>query len=470
MNVTISTFFSGTGHEASDDRTLVHLLNDHINTNNNQKSIAFDGCGVTHGITGVIFGAGLDEQCQQVISQVQSEIEKGNSVTLNVYGHSRGGIGALMLAKQLSSINPDVLDINLALLDPVPGNLITTSTIDPLEISLANKTMDLRECKPLKRVLALYPHIPLPALSFHAPLFSLYPEHTQVEQDAIAGCHAGAQFHNIFGNNILFSNESFITFARIYTFLKECGSQFKPFPELGIMYSSVEVNQDNLDDALLKVYADVNESLNLVTDRDTHSATDINIKTKEKADFFNVHHQRLAGVAEDKNNARVTIEENQGFFSQIKRACHNYPIAWQAIKWSVIGIGISSLLVLTGGAGALPLIGAGLAQLGWLGIVALTPLVTGVLAGIWYGALKPLTDWVVNKVFYPMFDMREFHAVKQPGNQSTQYMINNFGVNPEENINPINNPEPKTSGTLFATPSEDLVYIPENINDNRLQA
>ena len=38
--------------------------------------------------------------------------------------------------------------------------------------------MDLSDCKPLRKVLALYPHRPLPAIACHAPLLVSYPEDT----------------------------------------------------------------------------------------------------------------------------------------------------------------------------------------------------------------------------------------------------------------------------------------------------
>lgn len=146
----------------------------------------------------------MDAQCQQVIWQTESELKNGNFLVLNVYGHSRGAVAALLLAKQLNRIDPAALEINLALLDPVPGNFIITSTLDFLAISLAKKTMDLRACKHLKRVLALYPCEPLNAFAAHAPLFTLYPEHTEVEEEIIPGCHSSAQYQHITNAGITF--------------------------------------------------------------------------------------------------------------------------------------------------------------------------------------------------------------------------------------------------------------------------
>lgn len=89
MRITYSVFFSGTGHKASDKSTLVYLLKEQVDTNVDQKTIEMDGCAITHGFRGMLFGAGLDEQCQEIIRLVERETAQGNEVTLNVYGHSR---------------------------------------------------------------------------------------------------------------------------------------------------------------------------------------------------------------------------------------------------------------------------------------------------------------------------------------------------------------------------------------------
>jgi hypothetical protein len=90
----------------------------------NEYKMGFDGCGVTNGLSGTLFGTGLEEQCKEVVKYVHSLLKDGKKVILNCYGHSRGGIAALMLAKMLGGFAKDLVEVNLALLDPVPGNLI----------------------------------------------------------------------------------------------------------------------------------------------------------------------------------------------------------------------------------------------------------------------------------------------------------------------------------------------------------
>lgn len=430
MHITYTVLFSGTDHLSVQENTLLNLLKNHIDLRDNQISTSFNGCGIDYGFTGAIFGAGLDKQCQIVIERVLAEIQKGNKVTLNAYGLSRGAVAALLLAKQLGSIDPELLEINLALLDPVPGNSLSGAALDPFEISLANKTVDLSESKNLKRVLALYPHIPLSAILCHAPLIVNFPDHTEQVQDAIAGCHAGAQYHSSNQANIIFSRQSFISFARIYSFLKESGTQFKPFPPLIVQEPYFEVDLDQLDEALRRVYQAENIALNeenhAATDRATHSQKGIIIKTKESAEYFNVHHQHLSGQNTDESNARVTIEKDQSILAKIARTTLKYPQIWQATKWTILSLSLASLIIFTGGFGLIP-VAASLLTPSVLAVsmLILTPIAALTLAGLWHGIVKPLSEWTVNKLYYPQFKIRQLAEVIP--DESTESMLHGLG-------------------------------------------
>ena len=86
------------------------------------------------------------------------------------------------------------LQLCLALFDPVLGNLLLSVRCDALGRTVANQARDLSRCRVLARVLAIYPHEPLPDLAFHAPLLPRYPLAAAVEEDATLGCHQGALF------------------------------------------------------------------------------------------------------------------------------------------------------------------------------------------------------------------------------------------------------------------------------------
>ena len=85
------------------------------------------------------------------------------------------------------------LRLHLLLFDPVPGNQVyTTRYLDPLHWSTGNQAMDVSSCSELRRVLAIYPYEPLPAITFHAPLIPTYPSTASVDEIASLGCHQGA--------------------------------------------------------------------------------------------------------------------------------------------------------------------------------------------------------------------------------------------------------------------------------------
>ncbi len=393
MQKTISVFFSGTGFSIQAPNLLAASLYDRTQENEQQIKMGFDGCGVLYPFSGTIFGSGLDEQCDEVIQTVLKEIAAGNEITLNVYGHSRGAIAALLLAQQLGSVDPDKLSINMALLDPVPGNLITTSTLDPLNISLANKTMDLSACKPLKKVLALYPHVPLLAIAGHAPLFVTYPKGIELEEEVIAGCHAQAEN--------LYDPASTIAKLRVEEFLTQNGTKFNS----SIDYTNSEDLKESYIDEYERTLSQLQSEGKSFT-RDTHSAKGVYINTKLGARYFNEHHKRLAGGAKDAALA-LTIEQSYGPVSLFKRITTANPVAWQILKWSFLSLSLASLLFFTGGLAAIPAIATAVAQLGVLSIVAAAPIVGGALATLWYSAIKPASLWVANRFFYPKYSIRE---------------------------------------------------------------
>ena len=179
--------------------------------------MAFDGCGVTAGMMGLLFAYGLQPQVEAVAARVM-ELCAAHDVQplhINVLGLSRGGIAAYMLARHVSGLGcASRLRLSLCVFDPVrrgligaactmhapwvcyalhaqvPGNLINTAKYLDLTgtVTTANRHIDLRSCR-IVRCLALYPADPLPDLAFHAPLLPDYPEGCEVEEDATLGCH-----------------------------------------------------------------------------------------------------------------------------------------------------------------------------------------------------------------------------------------------------------------------------------------
>ena len=189
--------------------------------------IAFDGCGITNGISGVLFASGLGEQCDYVCAIIRDLLRASPQdpyhVCTNCLGLSRGGLASMILAQKIAALPADTIariDLNLCLFDPVPGNLVSTGV--PFT---GWGRADLSACSCLRRVLAIYPHEPLPALSFHAPVLCKYPACAQVEEDVFLGCHQGALLPprmNSLNEYVIVSN---LSFHRLLSFLALVGTE-----------------------------------------------------------------------------------------------------------------------------------------------------------------------------------------------------------------------------------------------------
>jgi len=309
--------------------------------------------------------------------------------------------------------------------------------IDPFGTTLANKAMDLSDCKTLKHVLALYPSEPLPAIAAHVPLFPTYPKDTLVTESAIAGCHANAQrltrARN--GQNYKMDANTFIPFARMVDFFETHGTTFKKFsPTTYVDDWDVEWDVDRDIDSkedrkkfLLDIYKSKanNEDISKAS-RSCHSSPGtVLIKTKsEITDYFNAHHQELANVPRDNATCRVAIEHKH---NRVPSLIKEYPKTWQFLKWTAVSVGITASLFLTGGLSALVgLIGVSLASaVGTaIGLTATALTVGGVLSGLWYGVLKPL----VHQMAYPSFKVHQTPEVLPENNEIIGSSYENLNV------------------------------------------
>ncbi len=286
--VILSVYFSGTAHAIQDGQHLASIL--HLATIDEDGDIkmGFDGCGITNGLMGTLFGTGLEAQCDEVIARVIAQLRLGNRVRVNAYGHSRGGIAALMLAKRLRQYSDDLVETNLCLVDPVPGNFLWTSAIDFTNRTLAKQTVNLTECKNLKKVLVLYPNEPLPSIAAHAPLLCDYPTNCDVVEEIMPGCHAGAQFTTEMDSKPYRK----IAFARCYQFLKSLGATFAP----DYLYWNMPGYNAGDDQTLLSAYESEFEKAKTAgeTTRSSHAKhrTQIIARPKE-ATFLSAQHANL---------------------------------------------------------------------------------------------------------------------------------------------------------------------------------
>ena len=245
-HIVLSVYFSGTDHYLDElNRNMFStagwmagtLFNDTCETMCHKK-MGFDGCAIEKGsLSGGIFGFGLDEQCAQVMKRVRTFTEQGISVIVNAYGHSRGGIACLLLAKKLARM--EQVAVNLVLVDPVPGNFRNTAFLDFGKVAtLKGQAQDLSMCSNLRKVLAIYPADPLPAILAHAPVLPIYPADCELMVELVPGCHSETQM--MFRDKILLPTcrpatpSSRIVFMLAANFLEKCGTQFSQVLKKGV--------------------------------------------------------------------------------------------------------------------------------------------------------------------------------------------------------------------------------------------
>lgn len=397
----VSVFFSGTDYKIKEESEyLAANLYSKIESSEEQKVFGFDGCGVVFGRRGKIFGSGLDQQCSHIIKYIESLLKEGHDITLNVYGHSRGGAAALMLAKQLKDIESN-LEINLALSDPVPGNTIVAAYLDPFKICLANKVKDLSDCKPLRNVLALYPHrVPSKLSYFYSPIIPIYPQsaNVKIEEDVIFGCHSQAEKFEFNGLNAA-DDRKISSIWRFYEFMHRHDSKIRDYD---VNKNESYKPASNTTSSLKTNYAETcNSKIKGIRDnkqqnRSIHSHDSKYITVNKKATFLNKCHNDLSTTDKKiKEDLVLTIKKSNNIFGIFKRFAHKYVKTANFLQLLMLGVIISLILL-------------GTSNLGLLSFIALPAVIIGV--GLcWHLALKPLILFSVNKFYYPYYKVLSFN-------------------------------------------------------------
>jgi len=129
----------------------------------------------------------------------------------------------------------------------------------------------------LKKVVAIYPHIPLPDLSFHAPILPEYPDRSIVQEIVTLGCHQGALF------SPTQSLDCAVSFLMIKKFLEDEGAI------LGNAIQQMPVDERTVLNLMDQELAAVKPTV-----RHTHSNGFLTIVRKEKGDCLNQFHLDLA--------------------------------------------------------------------------------------------------------------------------------------------------------------------------------
>jgi hypothetical protein len=264
--------------------------------------MAFDGCGVTHGLTGTLFAAGLDGQCDSVVEvvqqmrkqqqqQQQSTSTNNQRVLVIAVGLSRGAVACQKLALKLSGT--EQISVSLLLFDPVPGNAVSTGF--PFT---AVWSQNLQHCTNLDQVLAIYPYQPLPDVAMHAPCLVQYPPHCLVEEDVSLGCHQGALYMTTPFPKDQYDMASNLSFQRICGWLEQQGVKLHFFQT---------VYQPTVQECVEWCRQALHVTRNKPVTRITHDNTGrkriiVRKRTSENATWLNRHHEQLEAALLGKSN------------------------------------------------------------------------------------------------------------------------------------------------------------------------
>lgn len=316
--VVVTVYFAATGFLVTDCSTHISTLYQlHECSSPQQMVMGFDGCGVTHGLLGGIFGVGLEDHIEEVVDTVIDLLKQSKKVVLNCVGHSRGGIAALLLAKRLAWIDARWLEINAVLLDPVPGNYLITAQCDVMGISLANQAMDLSECQNLKQVLAIYCNEPLLDIIAHAPLVPLYPPQCQVMEEVLPGDHMSIAYY--YGNP-----EGYICLHLTQEFLSRCQANYTSYTsEENILDTYLDLTKlatpsENplIIDAQGKIFSEgsiAKKPIKAQT-RPCHSYQPTYINTTPNMFWWNSHHKKSNSYT-DTDNKRITLKIERNYLA-----------------------------------------------------------------------------------------------------------------------------------------------------------
>jgi len=310
--IILTVYFSGSNQLITNKSNLGAALFAVTREDEQHEKIGFDGCIKEFGIRGGLFGTGLEQQCQRVVKRINTLHQQGKRVRLIVYGYSRGAIAGLLLAMMVGKIDPDLLEVNLILVDPVSGNYLTTAAIDFTHRTLARQTMDVSESINLNKVLVLYANNPLLDIFAHAPVVPRFPSQCHVTEEIVPGFHVDLQEMYSVTNGIVGRGaKANIVLNLVLPFLMELGTTFllaMPTP----LKEELRIGDRKLLRAYNKCFAKKRRHMHLKKGktRACHSKEGIRIETHWPANYFSPSHKALCERYKSENTTEVKQELN----------------------------------------------------------------------------------------------------------------------------------------------------------------
>ncbi len=285
----------------------------------------YDGSGVTHGWLGEIYGWGLDAAFDELEKIIKDANQADHPVTLNVFGVSRGAISAMLLALKLKDIDTTLLNINLLLHEPVPGNARATVAIDGYDVTLTNQVMDMRACQNLTRVSTIYTNETEQlswlgtCLPFSPLRTRLFPSTCQVEETVVQGAHSSVQRIWETPGYYRFSMEKLVLFGIVHDFLADCGTpllfehplRYLHIDAAGDKHHKIIETEKQLNTAIKEIYAQQLENLRIKQKSDLiycHGEGTPYIASNYRAQYLNTDHQRRCGVPSNDADCALRVE------------------------------------------------------------------------------------------------------------------------------------------------------------------
>ncbi|HHF0525849.1 TPA: hypothetical protein ACTUT5_003055 [Legionella anisa] len=347
--ITLTAIFEGTIYSIEERQTHLHRVlqedcdgvritsAEEINQHQDVThfKMGFNGCGVDYGVKGLLFGAGVEEQSDQVVAVVKKLIHDGYKVKLNGIGLSRGGIAAILAAIKLAHIDPFHLETNLLLLDPVPGNLFYIPFLDFFKHTLTNRTLDLSHSKNLNYVETLYPYLEVGddtgdrldqvLASFHIPIRPTYPKHCQVREEVVLGAHLKA-FQDLdkeqdtaqikyYGVDVIPVIRK-LSRAIMYQFLSRVGSLAKVGENVAQTEIITEFERER--EKWTGILAGIIRNI-IPKNRKLHSQDDSKITVTNSAKYLNKTHRELIDMeSQDPEELCLKVEPERTYFKKEK--------------------------------------------------------------------------------------------------------------------------------------------------------
>lgn len=302
------------------------LHNSTIQNSDYSESFCLKGCAVDNPYwrdLGAVFAHNLTRQIDDLNKTIRSVL-KTHTLTLYMYGFSRGAAGVFLLCKRLRDVPTDNLTINVSALEPVTGNFINAARLDycfKTYTTLSARIKDLTDCYNIKNAQVLFTNVPIPSIICHSPLLPDLPKDCYKEIEVLPGIHKTAEQFFLGAPH---NEETTLASHHIASFLQRTGAclQSGRLRRLRIGLTAEKILEYETQQYIKTIYdrllnQHINQSYDCLPSLTTHNQAckrpmhDNNaIRTKKTASYVNLYHKYLSVQAvESTEDALFTVDK-----------------------------------------------------------------------------------------------------------------------------------------------------------------